>query len=66
MIQTIKISKLFNVSNILKKLKLGNFWRYKIKTKESQIKSLQMAVLIYLVLHVGGCIFSFIGMNESL
>ncbi len=57
---------MFTLSNILKTLKLGNLWRYKIKAKEGLIKTIYVAIMTYLVLHLGGCIFTYIGFAESL
>ena len=65
LIQTVKMTKLFSLSNILKSLKLGNMWRYKIKAKEGLINTIYVSFMTYLVLHLGGCIFTYIGFYEG-
>ena len=65
LMQTSKASKFLKLSYILKALKLGDFWRYKIKAKESFFKALMLGITTYLVLHISGCLFIYLGFMES-
>ncbi len=55
------MTKLFKLSRLMSSMKVGEFWRYKIKVKENFIKTLYLAGITYLVLHLACCIFITIG-----
>lgn len=57
----LKLNKEFSLGNLLRYLKLGNMWRYKIKSKEALLSSLFLGFVTFLILHLGACIFIFIG-----
>lgn len=61
LIKTLKMSKRFTLSNLLRTLHLGDLWRYRIKSSESLISTLYFAIMTYIVLHIGSCIFIYIG-----
>lgn len=65
LMSTTKMSKILRLSYILKVLKFGDLWRYKIKAKESLFKTIMLGLTTYFVLHLGGCMFIFLGYIES-
>ena len=62
----LKFSNEYALSNALKYFKLGNMWRYKIKSKESVFNSIYLGILTGLILHLGACLFCYIGFHSSL
>ena len=65
MISTLKLARQFNISTLFAILKLGDMWRYRIKSKEGFFKILLMVLLVFLAIHIGSCIWIIIGSIES-
>ena len=61
LIRTLKITKIFKLSNKLNSLKLSGYWRFKLKIHENFFKTLYIAGITYLVLHLAACVFIAIG-----
>jgi len=46
-------------------MRLGNLWRYKIKSQESLLSTIYFTILLYVVLHLGACTFIYLGFQDS-
>ena len=58
---TLRLTKRFDLPTIFMILKLGNMWKYKIKSNEGFFKILWMIMLVFLAVHIGACIWIIIG-----
>jgi CRP-like cAMP-binding protein len=65
MISTIKLTRKLNISSIFVALKLGDMWRYRIKSKEGLFKIIFLALLVLVAIHLGSCVWIIIGSIES-
>lgn len=61
LVSSLKMFKIFRVSYILNALKLGNFWRYRIKSKTLVFSACYIVLITFLVLHIAACAWTYIG-----
>jgi CRP-like cAMP-binding protein len=62
---TLRVTRNFDLSIILTNLKLGDTWKYSIKSKEGAFRTMFLVLLILLAIHIGACIWIIIGTLES-
>jgi CRP-like cAMP-binding protein len=61
LISSLKMFKIFRLSYILNALKLGNFWRYRIKSKTLVFSACYIVLITFMVLHIAACVWTYIG-----
>jgi len=62
---TLKLTNRFDLSTILMSLKLGDMWKYRIKSNEGFFKIMVMILLVFLAIHIGACIWIIIGTLDN-
>ena len=56
----------FNLINFLKIFKFKEFYRYQIRAKAPLFRTIYVTVVTFLVMHIGACLFIFLGKNDYL